>query len=110
MHAVLFLGVVLLLISFFPIKRLVESLPEGPLRKRWSDLRALILFFIAGYASFIYFYWQEQDDRLELLIVNRMMLSWRSRHASHGGSETPLLALDDQSPIPKDLSRSSMLW
>ena len=68
-HAVLFLGAVLLLISFFPIKRLVESIPEGPLRKRWSDLRALILFFIAGYASFIYFYWQEQDDRLELLIV-----------------------------------------
>lgn len=49
MLTVLFLGAVLLLISFFHIKRLVESLPEGPLRKRWSDLRVLILFFIASY-------------------------------------------------------------
>lgn len=47
-------GVCFLGISLFPIKRLVGQLPPGSLRQKWNILRALILFFMAGYIGYIF--------------------------------------------------------
>jgi diguanylate cyclase (GGDEF)-like protein len=67
-NSILLVGAVLLCISFFPIQRLVEQIPKGTLRRRWNDLRALILFFIAGYASFTFLYWMKYDDHFDLIV------------------------------------------
>jgi diguanylate cyclase (GGDEF)-like protein len=67
-NSILLVGAVLLCISFFPIQRLVEQIPKGTLRRRWNDLRALILFFIAGYASFTFLYWMKYDEHFDLIV------------------------------------------
>jgi diguanylate cyclase (GGDEF)-like protein len=67
-NGVLLLGACLLCVSFFPIQRLVGQLPEGALRKRWNDLRALILFFIMGYVCFTFLYWMEYDNAFNLVV------------------------------------------
>jgi diguanylate cyclase (GGDEF)-like protein len=67
-NGVLLLGACLLCISFFPIQRLVGQLPEGALKKRWNDLRALILFFIMGYVCFTFLYWMEYNNAFNLVV------------------------------------------
>jgi len=65
---ILFVGACLLCVSFYPIQRLIGQLPKGALRRRWNDVRALILFFIAGYVSFTYLYWLKNDDNFNLIV------------------------------------------
>jgi len=65
---ILFVGACLLCVSFYPIQRLIGQLPKGALRRRWNDVRALILFFIAGYVSFTYLYWLKSDDNFNLIV------------------------------------------
>ena len=67
-NGILFVGAGLLCVSFYPIQRLIGQLPKGALRRRWNDLRALILFFIAGYVSFTYLYWLKHDDNFNLIV------------------------------------------
>jgi diguanylate cyclase (GGDEF)-like protein len=67
-NGILFVGACLLCASFYPIHRLIGQMPKGPLQKRWNDLRALILFFIVGYASFTYSYWMKNDEIFNLIV------------------------------------------
>jgi diguanylate cyclase (GGDEF)-like protein len=67
-NGILFVGACLLCVSFYPIQRLIGQLPKGTLRRRWNDLRALILFYIAGYVSFTYLYWLKNDDGFNLIV------------------------------------------
>ena len=67
-NGILLVGACLLCVSFFPIQRLIGQLPEGALRKRWNDLRALILFFIAGYVCFTFLYWMEYTNAFNLVV------------------------------------------
>jgi len=67
-NGILLAGGCLLCVAFYPIQRLISHLPEGALRKQWNDVRALILFFIAGYASFTYLYWQQYDGDYDLIV------------------------------------------
>jgi diguanylate cyclase (GGDEF)-like protein len=67
-NGILLVGACLLCVSFSPIQRLIGQLPKGALRSKWNDLRALVLFFIAGYVSFTYLYWLKQDDNFNLIV------------------------------------------
>ena len=67
-NGILIVGAGLLCVSFYPIQSLIGQLPKGALRRRWNDLRALILFFIAGYVSFTYLYWLKHDDNFDLIV------------------------------------------
>ncbi|MCX5819403.1 MAG: GGDEF domain-containing protein [Deltaproteobacteria bacterium] len=67
-NGILIVGAGLLCVSFYPIQSLIGQLPKGALRRRWNDLRALILFFIAGYVSFTYLYWLKNDDNFNLIV------------------------------------------
>jgi diguanylate cyclase (GGDEF)-like protein len=67
-NGILLVGACLLCVSFYPIQRLIGQLPKGTLRSKWNDLRALVLFFIAGYVSFTYLYWLKQDDNFNLIV------------------------------------------
>jgi diguanylate cyclase (GGDEF)-like protein len=53
MHFILsnldFLGIFILFLTILPIKRLMSELPMGDLRKQWSFLLGLIVFFIGSY-------------------------------------------------------------
>jgi diguanylate cyclase (GGDEF)-like protein len=67
-NGILLAGAYLLCVSFFPIQKLIGQLPKGALRRRWNDLRALILFFILGYVSFTFLYWMKYDDNFDLIV------------------------------------------
>jgi diguanylate cyclase (GGDEF)-like protein len=67
-NGILLAGACLLCISFLPIGRLIAQLPKGRLRKKWNDVRSLSLFFIAGYAIFVYLYWMKLDHGLDLIV------------------------------------------
>jgi len=67
-NGILLVGACLLCVSFYPIHHLVEQIPQGGLRRKWNDLRALILCFIAGYVVFTYLYWLKKDDNFNLIV------------------------------------------
>lgn len=52
-NAMIIAGVGILIYSLSPASRIIEELPEGNLRRRWSILRGLIAFFILGYLGFL---------------------------------------------------------
>lgn len=67
-NVILLVGACLLCVSFYPIQRLIRQLPKGALRRKWNDLRALVLFFIAGYVTFTYLYWRKNDVHFDLIV------------------------------------------
>jgi diguanylate cyclase (GGDEF)-like protein len=56
-------------VSYFRIQSLMEEIPKGALRRRWSDLRVLILFFVAGYLIYTFLNWMDLlDEKFELIV------------------------------------------
>ncbi len=51
---VLFVGACLIFVSYLRIRRLIEEIPKGAVRRRWNDLRVLILFFVFCYLVYIF--------------------------------------------------------
>jgi len=66
-NIILLAGGGLLYVSLLPIQRLIEQIPKGKLRRRWNDLRGLILFFIVGYSGFMFLYWMKYDKHMNLV-------------------------------------------
>lgn len=72
---VLLVGACLMGIAYVRIQRLIEEIPKGGLRRRWSDLRALVLFFIAGYLIYTFLNWVELlDGKFELIVPALLFL------------------------------------
>jgi diguanylate cyclase (GGDEF)-like protein len=67
-NGILLVGIGLISVSFYPIQHLIAQIPAGGLRRKWNDLRALVLFFIVGYVSFTYLYWLKKDDNFNLIV------------------------------------------
>jgi len=66
---VLLIGACLICVSYVRIQRLMEEIPKGALRRRWSDLRVLILFFVAGYLIYTFLNWMDLlDEKYELIV------------------------------------------
>jgi diguanylate cyclase (GGDEF)-like protein len=66
---ILLVGACLIGVSYVRIQRLIEEIPKGGLRKRWSDLKVLILFFIAGYLIYTLLNWMDLlDEKFELIV------------------------------------------
>lgn len=56
-------GAALLIMGLVPIRRLIAQLPSSRLRHSWYVLTALIVFFIAGYFTYVVANW---NDRVAL--------------------------------------------
>jgi len=68
-NILIFGGACLLGVSLFPIRRLVSQLPAGgSLRRKWDILSVLILFFIAGYLSYIVIYWNRPIENINIIV------------------------------------------
>jgi len=66
---VLLVGACLICVSYLRIQRVIEEIPKGAVRRRWSDLKLLILFFVAGYLIYIFLNWMELlDEKFELIV------------------------------------------
>lgn len=62
-------GAVLTGVAYVCIVRLMEEIPKGALRKRWRDLRALVLFFMVGYLIYVFFNWMALfDEKFDLIV------------------------------------------
>jgi diguanylate cyclase (GGDEF)-like protein len=72
---VLLVGACLVGVAYVRIQRLIEEIPKGGLRRRWSDLRALVLFFIAVYLIYTFLNWMEWlDGKFELIVPALLFL------------------------------------
>lgn len=65
---IVFFCTALLVASFMPIKKLIIQLPKGALRKRWEEIRNILLFFMLSYLSFIYCHIMALETEVELLV------------------------------------------
>lgn len=61
-------GACVLGISLYPIRKLVDQLPSGNIRRRWKILSALIIFFIAGYVGYTIANWNNHKDVFDLIV------------------------------------------
>jgi diguanylate cyclase (GGDEF)-like protein len=66
---VLLVGAGLICVSYIRIQSLMKEIPKGALRSRWSDLRVLILFFVAGYLIYTFLNWMDLLGEEFVLIV-----------------------------------------
>jgi diguanylate cyclase (GGDEF)-like protein len=65
----LLVGAGLIGVSYVRIQRLMEEIPKGALRKRWGDLKVLVLFFVAGYLIYTLLRWVDLlDERFDLIV------------------------------------------
>lgn len=65
----LLVGACLIGVSYVRIQSLMEEIPKGALRKRWGDLKVLVLFFVAGYLIYTLLHWAGLlDERFELIV------------------------------------------
>jgi diguanylate cyclase (GGDEF)-like protein len=65
----LLVGACLIGVSYVRIQRLMEEIPKGALRKRWGDLKVLVLFFVAGYLIYTLLHWVDLlDERFDLIV------------------------------------------
>lgn len=58
-NALIVLGASLLGYSIYPTSRIIRELPSGPVNLQWKILRGLIVFFIAGYLSYLFIFTAE---------------------------------------------------
>jgi diguanylate cyclase (GGDEF)-like protein len=65
----LLVGACLIGVSYVRIQSLMEEIPKGALRKRWGDLKLLVLFFVAGYLIYTLLRWLDLlDESFELIV------------------------------------------
>lgn len=65
----LLVGACLICVSFLRIQRVIEEIPKGMVRRRWGDLKLLILFFVAGYLMYIFLNWMPSlHEKFELIV------------------------------------------
>lgn len=62
------IGLVIHVATLAPLRRLLEMLPAGSLRKKWLAMAGLIFIFIAGYLGYIVVLWGQQTEWHEILI------------------------------------------
>jgi diguanylate cyclase (GGDEF)-like protein len=70
----LLMGALFLIRSLSPINRLISELPEGGLKKRWTLLSTLILYFLLFYVVFGYSLWISRESITILSIVGSLMM------------------------------------
>lgn len=70
----LFIGALFLIRSLSPINRLTSALPVGDLKKRWTLLSTLLLYFILFYVAFGYSLWISRESITMLSIVGSIIM------------------------------------
>ena len=63
-----FVGVSILGISFFPIRKLISQLDSGGMRRKWNLLSGIIFLFLLGYIGYNIIFWDKFSDYLDLVI------------------------------------------
>jgi len=61
-------GIVILVGSQIPVRKLIIQLPAGEVRHRWQILRFLTIFSIAGYVGFLGVLWAHKIDWSDLIV------------------------------------------
>jgi diguanylate cyclase (GGDEF)-like protein len=62
------IGVGLLLSALFTVRQLIHQIPSGPVCRRWKFMAALVLFFIAGYVSYLAAFWNRHTEWSMLIV------------------------------------------
>jgi diguanylate cyclase (GGDEF)-like protein len=71
----LLVGACLIGVSYFRVQYVINEIPKGALRRRWSDLKALILFFVAGYLVYTFLNWMElSGEKFEMIVPAMLFL------------------------------------
>lgn len=66
-NSLIVLGATFLGYSIYPTSRIIREIPSGPVHLQWRILRGFIIFFIAGYISYL-FVFAAEDSTSRLLV------------------------------------------
>ncbi len=61
-------GLVILIGTLFPVRKLIQQLPHGPLRQKWFFQAGLILAFILGYLAYTIVFWWHSNRLADLIV------------------------------------------
>jgi diguanylate cyclase (GGDEF)-like protein len=67
-NLLLFMSIVVLLFSFWPIRRLISELPPGKIRQRWGLLGVLVGLFLCGYVAYTFVYFEFNRNSIDLIV------------------------------------------
>lgn len=67
-NLLLLLSIVIITVSFWPTRRLINELPPGRTRVHWYYLLALILLFVFGYVAYTFVFWGEYRNPIDLIV------------------------------------------
>jgi len=68
-------GVSILGISFFPIRKIISKLSKGRIRQKWNLLSILILLFLLGYIGYNLIYWENYSENFNILVSTIFFIS-----------------------------------
>ncbi|MEK7996194.1 MAG: GGDEF domain-containing protein [Planctomycetota bacterium] len=66
--ALVLIGIAIQVAALVPARRLIATIPAGPLRNKWYGMAGLIAIFIVGYIGYIPVLWVRQTEWHDLLI------------------------------------------
>ena len=58
----------ILLWALVPVRRLISSLPSGPVRARWRLMATMILLFLAGYVAYAIAFFERHSTLVDLIV------------------------------------------
>lgn len=67
-NLLLFVSIVVLMFSLWPIRRLISDLPPGTTRRWWSRLSVLVILFIFGYLAYTYSHLEFYRGSIDLIV------------------------------------------
>ena len=62
------LGALILVASLFTTRRLIVSLGQSPVRRKWHAMLVLVVIFIVCYLAYAWAFWNRQAETLDLLV------------------------------------------
>ena len=72
------IGLIILIASLFPLRKLIDLLPAGSIRRKWYTHSALILVFIIGYLGYAIAFWNIPGLIVPLVFFFGAIFVWSS--------------------------------
>ncbi len=67
-NSLVVVGICLLASSLIPVGQLIKQIPTGLLRRKWYTMVMLIVIFVAGYISYLYFFGRSHQNLPSLIV------------------------------------------
>jgi diguanylate cyclase (GGDEF)-like protein len=67
-NALVVSGLLILIVTHFPVQRLIRQLPSGKVRRKWLFQSGLVWFFMLGYLAYAVAFWNHPVSLTDLIV------------------------------------------